>query len=180
MLIHGHTVTRIYLITRCTLVKAFYPGSFDPAHNGHVDVALRASNIFEEVIIGVYEAPPKNLMFEAAERVKLFEQALESVQNVKVVSFKGLAPDVARDVGSKVILRGLRAGFDFEQEFEMALMWRNLAPDIDVLCIMSALEYQFIYASRIKEVAKLGADISNLAPRHIVEAIAEKINKKDN
>ena len=119
-------------------------------------------------------------MFEAAERVKLFEQALESVQNVKVVSFKGLAPDVARDVGSKVILRGLRAGFDFEQEFEMALMWRNLAPDIDVLCIMSALEHQFIYASRIKEVARLGADISNLAPRHIVEAIAEKINKKDN
>ena len=88
--------------------------------------------------------------------------------------------DVAREVGSKVILRGLRAGFDFEQEFEMALMWRNLAPDIDVLCIMSALEHQFIYASRIKEVARLGADISNLAPRHIVEAIAEKINEENN
>ena len=102
------------------------------------------------------------------------------MQNVKVVSFKGLAPDVAREVGSKVILRGLRAGFDFEQEFEMALMWRNLAPDIDVLCIMSALEHQFIYASRIKEVARLGADISNLAPRHIVEAIAEKINEENN
>ena len=173
-------MTPIYLITRRTLVKVFYPGSFDPAHNGHLDVALRAANIFEEVIIGVYDLPPKSLMFDATERVKLFEQALEPVQNVKVVSFKGLAPDVAREVGAKVILRGLRAGFDFEQEFEMALMWRNLAPDIDVLCIMSALENQFIYASRIKEVAKLGADISNLAPKHIVEAIAYKISKKNN
>jgi len=179
VLIHGGTVTRKYLTTRRTLVKAFYPGTFDPAHNGHVDVAHRAANIFEEVIIGVYDAPPKSLMFDASERVRLFEQALEPVQNVKVVSFKGLAPDMAREVGSKVILRGLRAGFDFEQEFEMALMWRNLAPDIDVLCIMSALEHQFIYASRIKEVARLGADISNLAPKHIVEAIAHKINKKN-
>ena len=87
----------------------------------------------------------------------------------------GLAPTVAREVGAEVILRGLRAGFDFEQEFEMALMWRNLAPDIDVVCMMSALEHQFIYSSRIKEVARLGANIDNLVPPHIAEALKERI-----
>jgi pantetheine-phosphate adenylyltransferase len=157
------------------VVKVFYPGSFDPAHNGHVDVATRASKLFDQVVIGVYKAPPKTLMFNTEERVKLFQDALKDLDNVEVVPFTGLAPDVARDVGAKVILRGLRAGFDFEQEFEMALMWRNLSPDIDVSCMMSALEHQFIYSSRIKEVAKLGACIDNLVPPHISEALKERI-----
>ena len=157
------------------MVKAFYPGSFDPAHNGHVDVANRASKLFDEVVIGVYDAPPKTLMFDTDERVKLFSDALFGIDNVEVVPFTGLAPDVARDVGAKVILRGLRAGFDFEQEFEMALMWRNLSPDIDVICMMSALEHQFIYSSRIKEVARLGASIDNLVPPHIAKALKERL-----
>ncbi len=157
------------------MVKAFYPGSFDPAHNGHVDVANRASKLFDEVVIGVYEAPPKTLMFDTDERVKLFSDALFGIDNVEVVPFTGLAPDVAREVGAKVILRGLRAGFDFEQEFEMALMWRNLSPDIDVICMMSALEHQFIYSSRIKEVARLGASIDNLVPAHIAKALKERL-----
>jgi len=157
------------------VVKAFYPGSFDPAHNGHVDVANRASKLFDEVVIGVYEAPPKTLMFDTDERVKLFSDALFGIDNVEVVPFTGLAPDVAREVGAKVILRGLRAGFDFEQEFEMALMWRNLSPDIDVICMMSALEHQFIYSSRIKEVARLGASIDNLVPAHIAKALKERL-----
>ena len=157
------------------MVKAFYPGSFDPAHNGHVDVANRASKLFDEVVIGVYEAPPKTLMFDTDERVKLFSDALFGIDNVEVVPFTGLAPDVAREVGAKVILRGLRAGFDFEQEFEMALMWRNLSPDIDVICMMSALEHQFIYSSRIKEVARLGASIDNLVPPHIAKALKERL-----
>ena len=82
---------------------------------------------------------------------------------------------MAREVGAKVILRGLRAGFDFEQEFEMALMWRNLSPDIDVICMMSALEHQFIYSSRIKEVARLGASIDNLVPPHIAKALKGRL-----
>ena len=157
------------------MVKAFYPGSFDPAHNGHVDVAIRASKLFDEVVVGVYEAPPKTLMFETNERVKLFGDALLGIDNVEVVPFTGLAPDVAREVGAKVILRGLRAGYDFEQEFEIALMWRNLSPDIDLICMMSALEHQFIYSSRIKEVARLGASIDNLVPPHIAKALKERL-----
>ena len=157
------------------MVKAFYPGSFDPAHNGHIDVATRASKLFDKVIVGVYEAPPKNLMFTTEERVKLFKDSLKGIINVEIVPFNGLAPDQARKVGAKAILRGLRAGYDFEQEFEMALMWRNLSPDIDVICMMSSLEHQFIYSSRIKEVARLGAGIDNLVPSHIAEAIRERL-----
>ena len=157
------------------MAKAFYPGSFDPAHNGHIDVAKRASRRFDEVIVGVYQAPPKVLMFDTGERVELFQESLKGIDNVEVVEFTGLAPTVAREVGAEVILRGLRAGFDFEQEFEMALMWRNLAPDIDVVCMMTALEHQFIYSSRIKEVARLGANIDNLVPPHIAAALKERI-----
>ena len=157
------------------MAKAFYPGSFDPAHNGHIDVAKRASRLFDQVVVGVYQAPPKVLMFDTEERVQLFQESLKGIDNVEVVEFTGLAPTVAREVGAEVILRGLRAGFDFEQEFEMALMWRNLAPDIDVVCMMTALEHQFIYSSRIKEVARLGANIDNLVPPHIAAALKERI-----
>ena len=155
--------------------KAFYPGSFDHAHNGHIDVAKRASRLFDQVVVGVYQAPPKVLMFDTEERVELFQESLKGIDNVEVVEFTGLAPTVAREVGAEVILRGLRAGFDFEQEFEMALMWRNLAPDIDVVCMMTALEHQFIYSSRIKEVARLGANIDNLVPPHIAAALKERL-----
>ena len=157
------------------MAKAFYPGSFDPAHNGHIDVAKRASRLFDQVVVGVYQAPPKVLMFDTEERVELFQESLKGIDNVEVVEFTGLAPTVAREVGAEVILRGLRAGFDFEQEFEMALMWRNLAPDIDVVCVMTALEHQFIYSSRIKEVARLGANIDNLVPPHIAAALKERL-----
>ena len=106
----------------------------------------------------------------------MFARAVEDTPNIKVVPFTGLAPTVARDNGAQFIVRGLRAGFDFELEFEMALMWRHIAPDIDVVCIMSSLEYQFMYSSRIKEVAALGADISELVPPHIERALNEKLN----
>ena len=156
------------------MVKAIYPGTFDPVHKGHVDIASRASTLFDELIIGVYDAPPKNVMFNSQERVDLFKESVAGLPNVEVVSFGGLAVDFARESGAKFILRGLRAGFDFELEFEMALMWRNLAPDIDVVCMMSALEYQFVYSSRIKEVALLGGKIEGLVPRAVATALKTK------
>ena len=161
------------------MVKAVYPGSFDPVHNGHVDIVTRASKLFSELVIGVYDAPPKNLMFTTQERVEFFRPAVAHLPNVEVVPFTGLAVDFARNVGSIFIVRGLRAGFDFEMEFEMALMWRNLAPDIDVVCMMSSLEYQFVFSSRIKEVAMLGGYIDNLVPQPVADALGEKANPLD-
>jgi pantetheine-phosphate adenylyltransferase len=159
------------------MVKAIYPGTFDPVHNGHVDVAERASKLFDDLLLGVYESPPKSVMFTTQERVSLFQESVAHVSNVRVESFGGLAVDFARNVGAQFIVRGLRAGFDFESEFEMALMWRNLAPDIDVVCMMSALEYQFVYSSRIKEVAQLGGNISGLVPKCVADALKAKLSQ---
>ena len=156
------------------MARAIYPGSFDPVHNGHVDIARRASKLFDELVISVYDAPPKSLMFTTEERVSLFEESLIGLENTRVVPFQGLTPIFARSVGADFVVRGLRAGFDFETEFGMALMWRNLAPDIDVVCMMSALEYQFVYSSRIKEVAQLGGDVRSLVPKQVATALKEK------
>lgn len=156
--------------------RAIYPGSFDPVHNGHVDIATRASAVFDEIVVAIYDRPPsKTLMFGTEERVQLFSEATENITNIRVTPFTGLAPDFARASDADFILRGLRAGFDFELEFEMALMWRNIAPDIDVVCMMSSLENQFVYSSRIKEVAQLGADISKLVPANVLKAMREKL-----
>lgn len=154
--------------------KAIYPGSFDPVHNGHIDITTRAAALFDEMVVAVYDAPPKALMFTTEERVDLFDKAIADVPNVAIRSFSGLAVDFARSVGAKFIVRGLRAGFDFETEFEMALMWRNLAPDIDVVCMMSSLQYQFVFSSRIKEVAMLGGNVENLVPQQVAEALRSK------
>ena len=159
------------------MAKAIYPGSFDPVHNGHVDVAKRAAKVFDELIVAVYDAPPKRLMFTTDERVELFSESIVGTSNVRVVPFTGLAPTFARKAGAEFIVRGLRAGFDFEQEFEMALMWRNQAPDIDVVCMMSALEYQFVYSSRIKEVFVLGGDVGSLVPSPVASALRCKLDR---
>ena len=143
-------------------------------HNGHVDIATRASKVFSRLVIGVYDDTEGDRMFSVQERVKLCEESTSKLQNVEVLSFRGLTTSFARAQGAEFIVRGLRAGFDFELEFGMALMWRNLARDIDVVCMMSALEYQFIYSSRIKEVARLGGEIDGLVPPPVAAALRER------
>ena len=149
------------------MVKAIYPGSFDPVHNGHIDIANRASGLFEKVIVGVYDSPPKNVLFSTEKRVDMVRECINDLPNVEVISFGNLATEFAKQVGAKFILRGLRAGYDFEYESEMSLMWRNLSPDIDIICMMSSLQYQFVYSSRIKEVVKLGGKVDGLVPETI-------------
>ena len=161
------------------MVSAIYPGTFDPVHNGHVDIASRASKLFDRLLIAVYDTPPTTGLLPTEERVGLFESAVAQLDNVDVASFTGLVPELARQVGAKFIVRGLRAGLDFETEFEMALMWRNLDPTVDVVCLMSALDYQFVFSSGIKEVAKLGGDVTGLVPpgvaaklKHIFKSVS--------
>jgi pantetheine-phosphate adenylyltransferase len=157
------------------MASAVYPGSFDPVHNGHVDIATRASRVFDVLHVGVYEAPPKSLIFSTRERIDLLEGSIGHLSNVEVGPFRGLVTDLAHTTGARFIVRGLRAGNDFETEFEMAHMWRNLDSDIDVVCMMSSLQHQFLHSSRIKEVARLGGEISSLVPKEVARALETKL-----
>ena len=154
--------------------SAVYPGRFDPVHNGHVDIARRASMLFDRLVVAVYDSPPQRSLFSTAERIRLFRQSVEDVPNVEVREFSGLATALASELDAGFIVRGLRAGYDFETEFEMTHMWRHLNRNIEVVCMMSALENQFVYASRIKEVAQLGGDVEGLVPAHVAARLKEK------
>jgi len=160
------------------LTIAIYPGTFDPITNGHLDIATRAAKIFEKLIIGVYSVPNKRLLFTTEERLELVRQATNGLPNVEVEAFTGLSVDFAKRVGAKVMVRGLRASADFEREFELAMMNKKLAPELELVCFMARLEYQFLSSSLLKEAASLGGNIDNLVPRHVAEALREKAQSK--
>ena len=160
------------------MTSAIYPGTFDPITNGHLDIATRASRIFKKVIIGVYDIPNKRLLFTTEERVELVRQAIVGLPNVEVEAFPDLTIDFAKRVGAKVMVRGLRMSADFEREFEMALMNKKLAPELELVCLMSRLEYQFLSSSLLREVASLDGNIDDLVPKHVAEALKEKVQNK--
>jgi pantetheine-phosphate adenylyltransferase len=153
---------------------AIYPGAFDPIHFGHIDIATRAANIFDELIVAVYDQPAKNLLFTAEERSELARQALADLSNVRVASYSVLTVDFARQVGAQAIVRGLRATNDFELEYQMALTNRRLAPEVEFICLMTRQDYAFLSSSVLKEVALLGGDVSGMAPPHVASALEIK------
>jgi len=159
------------------LTNAIYPGSFDPVTNGHLDIANRAAALFDEVIIGVYDRPSKHLMFSTAERVNLVKKAVVHLPNVRVAAYEELTVDFARKMKAKVIVRGLRMSSDFEREFEMALMNKQLNREIELVCLMTSLEYQFLSSSLLKEACELGGDITGLVPKHVAIALKKKFNQ---
>ena len=153
---------------------AIYPGSFDPITNGHIDLATRASKLFEQIYIGIFATPDKNLTFTVEERVDLAKQALVHLPNVDVKSYTGLTTEFAREMKASVMVRGLRIRDDFEREFDFAMMNKRLHPGLELVCFMASHEYQFLSSSLMKEVASLGGDIHSLVPEHVVEALKNK------
>ncbi len=151
-----------------------YPGSFDPVTNGHLDIASRAAALFDELLICVYDVPQKRLMFSTDERVNLMKTTVAHLPTAQVVAYSGLTVNFAREANAHVIVRGLRMTSDFEHEFEMALMNQKLAADIELVCFMTNLEYQFISSSLLKEACQLGGDIMSLVPAHVGDALATK------
>ena len=157
---------------------AVYPGSFDPITNGHLDIATRTSRLFDKLIIGVYETPNKHLLFTIEERVEMVRQAIVDLPNVEVDSFAGLAIDFAMRVKAQTMVRGLRMSADFEREFDMGMMNKRLCPELELICLMSSLEYQFLSSSLLKEAAKLGGNIEDLVPKHVAAALKRKVSSK--
>ncbi len=155
-------------------MTAVYPGSFDPVTLGHVDLAKRAATLFDKVIVAVYATPTKDLLFDVEERISLFSQTIESLPNVEVVRFEGLVVRFVQDVGANVIVRGLRTGSDFEYEFDMAIMNRRLAPEVDMVSFMTSQDHMFLSSSLIKEVAMLGGDITGMVPPQVAKAVYDK------
>ncbi len=157
---------------------AIYPGTFDPITNGHLDIATRASKLFDKLVIGVYETPNKPILFSVQERVELIRKAIADLPNVEVQSFGGLTVDFAKRAKAIAMVRGLRMSADFEREFDMAMMTKKLYPKLEFVCLMSRVEYQFLSSSLLKEAASLGGDIHDLVPANVVEALKEKFKGK--
>jgi pantetheine-phosphate adenylyltransferase len=155
------------------LTTAIYPGSFDPVTNGHLDIACRAARLFDRVIFAVYSRPAKNLLFSVQQRVEMIQQAIQQWPNVGVDSYESLTVEYARQVGAQVIIRGLRVLTDFEYELQMAHINHRLDPDIEVICLMASQSYSFLSSSIVKEIAVLGADVSNMVPPHVAQALRE-------
>lgn len=153
-----------------------YPGTFDPVTNGHLDIAARAARALDELVVGVYATPSKNLLFTTEERVQLWQAAIEEKQleNVRVELFVGLTVEFARQVGARIIVRGLRAVQDFEAEFQYALMNRTLAPEVETMLMVTEPRYLFLSSSLLKEVAKLGGDPNDLVPAVVAQALQRK------
>lgn len=156
---------------------AIYPGTFDPITVGHLDVVRRASRLFDHLIVAVAEATRKKTWFSAEERLRLVQQSTRGLKNVSVELFQGLLVDYVRRRGGHTIVRGLRAFSDFEYEFQMALMNRKLAPDIETVFLMTSEAHSYISSTLVREVAELGGETATLVPPPVRRALAKKLGR---
>ena len=156
------------------MTVALYPGSFDPITNGHIDIAIRASKLFDRIILGIFANPDKRLTFTLEERVDLATRAVAHLPKVEVMPYNIITVEFARQVNAQVLVRGLRMSADYEREFEMAMLNKKLYPELELVCFMSSQEYQFLSSSLMKEVASLGGNINSLVPKHVAEALKSK------
>ncbi|HWO99257.1 MAG TPA: pantetheine-phosphate adenylyltransferase [Methylococcus sp.] len=158
-------------------IVAIYPGTFDPITNGHVDLVQRASRLFDRVLVAVAESKNKTPLFDFEERILLAREAVASLECVAVIGFNTLLVDCARKHGARVILRGLRAVSDFEFEFQLAGMNRSLAPELETIFLTPGESYAFLSSSVIREIAKLGGDVSAFVPDHVHAALVRKFTQ---
>ena len=156
------------------MVKAVFAGSFDPPTNGHLDIIKRASGLFESVDVVVSVNPEKHTMFSEEERVQFLKELIKPFNNVSVHSYKGIIVNYAKEVGAKVLVRGVRSANDFGYEFELALMNQNLNPDIETVFLQSKEKYAIVKSSSIKQLAQFGGDISRMVPPSVAESLSKK------
>jgi pantetheine-phosphate adenylyltransferase len=160
------------------LTIAIYPGTFDPITNGHLDIVARSSKLFEKLIVGVYDAPNKHPWFTVEERVELVREAIIDFPNVDVMPFHELTVNFARRLKAQAMVRGLRMSADFEREFDMAMMNKRLFPELELVCLMASVEYQFLSSTLLKEAASLGGNIDDLVPTYVATALRKRVQSK--
>ena len=156
------------------MLRAIYPGSFDPVTNGHLDVIRRASGLVDELIVGVLNNKAKTPLFSVEERVKMLGEVTKDMPNVKIIPFEGLLVDFARKTGARMVIRGLRAITDFEYELQMSQTNHKMEPDVETVFLTTSLEYSYLSSTTVKEVAAFGGDISQFVPPVVLENIEKK------
>jgi pantetheine-phosphate adenylyltransferase len=162
-------------MSKSQATRAIFPGTFDPITNGHLDLIERGSRIFDELVVAVLRNPDKNPLFTLSERVEMLREVTRDRDNVSVATFDGLLVNFARQVGASAVLRGIRAISDYEYEFQMALMNRRLAPEVEVVFMMPAQRYTFVSSRLLKEVYLLGGEIEDLVPATVLERLRAKV-----
>jgi pantetheine-phosphate adenylyltransferase len=159
------------------MVRAVFPGTFDPIHYGHIDIARRAARLFDEVVVAVFDRPIKNLLFSPDERIGLARQAFDNDPKIRITGYSTLTIHFCRSIDAQVIVRGLRVFSDFEFEFRMALANHRMAPDIEVVALITDEEHTFLSSSTVREIASLGGDVSSMVPVHVAEALKNRFNE---
>jgi pantetheine-phosphate adenylyltransferase len=160
-------------------VHAIYPGTFDPLTNGHLDLIARGAKLFEHLTVAILNNPGKNPLFTVAERVEMLTESTRQLGNVSVATFEGLMVDFARQQGATAVLRGIRAITDYEYEFQMALMNRRLAPEIETVFLQPAGRYSFVSSRMVKEVFSFGGSVEGLVPANVLKRLRGRIKKND-
>ena len=153
------------------MVRAVFPGTFDPIHKGHIDIAKRSTHLFDELIVAVYDKPLKNIVFDSEERLALVRESFRDNAKIKVTGFSGLIVEFCRQVGATVIVRGLRVFSDFEHEFRMAHANSRLAREIETLSLITREKHTFLSSSIVREIASLNGDVSSMVPHHVETAL---------
>ena len=159
------------------MIRAVFPGTFDPVHYGHIDIAQRASRLFDEVIVAVYDQPLKKILFPPEKRIELVELTLNNTPNIKVTGYSGLTVDFCHKIEAQVIVRGLRVFSDFEYEFRMALANHSLSPDIEVVALITNKDHTFLSGSTVREIAALGGDVSFMVPPVVEQALRDRFQE---
>ncbi len=159
------------------MVRALFPGTFDPIHYGHIDIARRAARLFDEVVVAVYDRPLKNLLFSPEQRLALVRQAFQNEPKIIVRGYSGLTVQYCREINAQVIVRGLRVFSDFEHEFRMALANNRLDPSIEIIALISSSDHTFISSSTVREIASLGGDVSTMVPPAVNLALKERFSE---
>lgn len=161
--------------------RALYPGTFDPVHFGHLDLMRRACELFDELVVGVYDhaRPSKSILFSVDERIGMIEDALNGRDNITVIRYSSLTVDFAREIGAKIIIRGLRVFSDFEFEFRLALANQRLASEIENVNLMTKEQHTFLSGTIVREIASLGGDVSSMVPPNVAQALYNRFNAQD-